>query len=409
MSRLRRVGVGTYRMNQNHENALRHALKSGFTTIDTAPNYELGVSQQLIGNVMRDYNFKRDDFRICSKVGILQGPAFDEMKKADQLPTDMVPLGGSDDPDFGGFSLDPNFMEAQLSHSLRDLQSDYLDIYFLHNPEMLLKREPDSKESENQKLFNMYDKVRQAFQHLESEVSKGRIRGYGVSSNVFARSDAWLDPERFLKIAKEVGGENHNFKAVQFPLNIVEKSKLDDMIPWCKTRRIEAIINRPLNAFYEGEIYRLTSPISDTTPATLQEIEESRDAILKYAAEKKYDYLVQFVHQLWASGDEFIHNNVDWRIELEQWMDQYSNIGGIDQEGMQILAKFVLSFCEFLEYNWLQKGPNLVKDKLKMQFDGKLQDFALKWLLENTDATILIGMRKLTYVEAVSTICQEKV
>ena len=36
---------------------------------------------------------------------MLQGPEYDLLKESDQLPTDMVPLGGPDQPDFGGFSL----------------------------------------------------------------------------------------------------------------------------------------------------------------------------------------------------------------------------------------------------------------------------------------------------------------
>jgi len=390
MARLNRVGIGTYRMNFNHESALRHALSSGITTIDTAPNYEMGVSQQLIGNVISDY--KRDSFRIFSKVGMLQGPAFESLKDSNQLPLNMVPLGGSEQPELGGFSIHPAFIQSQLQHSLEAVQSDFIDIYFLHNPEILLQNSPDDKQTESQKVFNMYQSIRAAFDQLETEVSRGRIKGYGVSSNVFARSDTLVDPEKLLQIAKEIGGESHHFKAVQFPLNVVEKSKLDHMIPWCKSRKIESVINRPLHAFYEGEMYRLTSPGGSENVLPLSEIEQRRDAILKYAAEKKYEYLIQFIHQLWASVDEFIVNNPDWRIELEGWMNQYSNLGGIDQEGIQHLAKFVFSFCEYLEHLWLQKGSNIVRDKLNLKVEEPLQNFALKWLLNQTDSTILIQL-----------------
>lgn len=66
--------------------------------------------------------------------------------------------------------------------------------------------------------------LEQAFAWLEKEVARGRIQFYGVSSNVWSRDH--LDIDRLLNIAKKVNGNEHHFRAIQFPLNVLEHDAL---------------------------------------------------------------------------------------------------------------------------------------------------------------------------------------
>ncbi len=72
---LSRFAFGTYRTtihNPIHQEALHYALEKGIVDIDTSSNYMYGEAEELIGAAIKD--FKREDIRIVSKGGYIQGP-----------------------------------------------------------------------------------------------------------------------------------------------------------------------------------------------------------------------------------------------------------------------------------------------------------------------------------------------
>jgi hypothetical protein len=79
----------------------------------------------------------------------------------------------------------------------------------------------------------MLDRVKAAFEELEHEVSRGRIRSYGVSSNSFSLKDTdpfFLPYEGLIELASQAaqaaGNMTHSFSTVQFPANIFEQEGL---------------------------------------------------------------------------------------------------------------------------------------------------------------------------------------
>lgn len=69
-----KIGFGTYRVTDSseaHKEALRFALQSGISLIDTSSNYTDTHAETLIGNVLLE--FERATVTIVSKFGYIQG------------------------------------------------------------------------------------------------------------------------------------------------------------------------------------------------------------------------------------------------------------------------------------------------------------------------------------------------
>ncbi|MDQ0154860.1 aldo/keto reductase [Robertmurraya andreesenii] len=86
------------------------AIDHGMNFIDTAYFYGLGRSEELIGEVMKEHG-KRDDFVIASKASY----TFVDGK--------VVHVN------------DPEFLVQSVDESLRRLQTDYIDLFYVHFPD----------------------------------------------------------------------------------------------------------------------------------------------------------------------------------------------------------------------------------------------------------------------------------
>jgi aryl-alcohol dehydrogenase-like predicted oxidoreductase len=260
-----RVGFGSYRIHQSdpdHREALKTALLSGVNLIDTSTNYMDGSSERLIGEVLKELfesgQIKRAQTVIVSKVGYVQGQNLKQAKSRIQE--------GHPYPEMTEVQADcwhcisPEFLEDQISGSLTRLQLEKLDVLLLHNPEYSLKT------SQNRELF--YERIRKAFVYLESEVTRGRIQHYGISSNSFPELDTHpkaVSVERCLNLAKEIK-KSHHFSVIQFPMNLFEsgaalnKNNLGQtVLEFAVKENLGTLINRPFNASYRNRLLRLTS------------------------------------------------------------------------------------------------------------------------------------------------------
>ena len=87
--------------------ALHRAYELGVNHWDTADVYGRGHSERLIGQVFQE-GVKRDQIVLATKVGWFKGTAAQ--------------------------AFDPLHIRHQLEQSLKNLQTDYVDIYYFHNP-----------------------------------------------------------------------------------------------------------------------------------------------------------------------------------------------------------------------------------------------------------------------------------
>ena len=253
-----KLGFGAYRISHRsdeHKEALKAALGAGVTLIDTSANYTDGESESLIGEVLKDSEHKPF---LVSKVGYIQGPnlkVIKELNDAGKATEDLVEI--SDDLKH---SIHPDFIEDQIHRSLERLCVKNLDIYLLHNPEYYLKTEGSSKEE-------YYKRIKKAFDKMEDLVDRGLINSYGISSNTFVdpkEDHESTDLDIVVGAARSVR-KNHNFKYIQFPMNVLEMGALerqyegDNLIERAQTFGLKTIINRPLNCFTEQGLLRLAT------------------------------------------------------------------------------------------------------------------------------------------------------
>jgi aryl-alcohol dehydrogenase-like predicted oxidoreductase len=285
------VGFGGYRITSGvnqHQKALRAAICSGINVIDTSANYADGGSETLVGQVLKDTtasgDVERQQIIVISKAGYLQGENFalSQQRKSEGRPfQDLVEYDQGLE-----HCIHPEFIADQLTRSLARLKLETLDGYLLHNPEYYLgwaKKNGVTLESARREY---YRRIRAAFDHLEKEIEKGRIRFYGISSNTFP-SDA-EDPEftcleTVWEIAESISA-NHHFGLVQMPCNLLEPGAVlernqpgsNSALAFAAGKNLGVLINRPLNAFADGRLVRLADLAQTVRMDTNEVIEKIR-------------------------------------------------------------------------------------------------------------------------------------
>ncbi|MCK9473486.1 aldo/keto reductase, partial [Sulfurimonas sp.] len=256
---------GTYRIsdiNPQHIEALKEAIESGITMIDTSSNYMDGGAERAIALAFRAFSEdKKDEVEIVSKFGYLQGTNLLKYKEdASIIQNEEEVVKYSDDC---YHSIAKSFMHEQLSASLKRLEMQRLECYLIHNPEYYLLDAINRGISKDERLDEMYRRLQEAFVGLEEEVKNGRIGSYGISSNSFSlshSSEEFLPYEDLLTLAYNAamiaGNKNHSFTTIELPINILEKDGLK-CASWAKDNELRVLANRPLNAKYNDMMYRL--------------------------------------------------------------------------------------------------------------------------------------------------------
>src|SRR5688572_7400318 len=145
--RIGAVGLGTM-VHAGHFGAMKDseslsaidaALELGVNFIDTSDAYGAGYSETLLGNALKG---RRDNVILATKGG-------------------NVMVG----PDRGKRNFSPDYINNVLHESLKRLQTDYIDLYQLHNPTLdVIERG-------------------EVWEVLARAKREGKIRHYGVSIN----------------------------------------------------------------------------------------------------------------------------------------------------------------------------------------------------------------------------------
>ena len=221
------IGMGTYlgepdgETDQRYIETARAAIGSGVNVLDSAINYRFQRSERCIGAALKQAvdsrALERDEVAICTKAGYL---TYDETVPADPrryfleeyIDAGIIPR---DELVGGMHCIAPSYLRNQLERSRRNLGVETVDIFYLHNPEQQLGEVSAD---------TFYERLRRAFVALEEEAAAGKIRVYGTATWNGYRQGAstreHLDLAQIARIAREVGGENHHFRAVQLPFNL---------------------------------------------------------------------------------------------------------------------------------------------------------------------------------------------
>jgi len=206
--RVSEVGFGAWAIGgNNHGNsygptddnvsvaAVERAFELGCNFFDTADVYGHGHSEEILGQALKAH---RNDVFIATKVG---GDFYHEPPR---------------------MNFNPEYLEFAAAKSCERLQTDYIDLYQLHNPPI--------EQLKNGKVFAGLEKLK----------GSGRIRHYGVSIH---------DPEEGL-LSMKYGQP----ATIQVVFNLLRQEAKNRLFQAARAQNVGIIAREPLsNGFLTGK------------------------------------------------------------------------------------------------------------------------------------------------------------
>src|SRR4051794_16979164 len=171
------IGIGTYLGNadeatdDSYTRAIVRAVQLGINVIDSAANYRFQRSERSIGEALKilanEHGVAREELVICTKGGYLPFDGAPPRNVAQYVNETFVKPGIASFEDFvgGGHCMTPAYLQNQLDQSLRNMGVEYVDVYYIHNPESQL---PHVSEQE------FYARLKRAFERLEENRRQGK-------------------------------------------------------------------------------------------------------------------------------------------------------------------------------------------------------------------------------------------
>lgn len=221
------IGIGTYlgepdaETDTDYEAALTAALAGGINLVDTAVNYRFQRSERTIGKVLAAMTaagtIKREEIVVATKGGYITFDGevppdprgwFDEhyIRSGIVAQSDLVE---------GSHCMTPKWLATMLEMSRTNLGLETIDIYYIHNPETQLGEISRAE---------FLKRMRAAFETLEAAAADGKIGVYGIATWNGLRAPAtergFLSLDELWRLAHEVAGEAHHFRALQLPYNL---------------------------------------------------------------------------------------------------------------------------------------------------------------------------------------------
>ena len=220
------IGIGTYLGNPDettdlsYANAVVRAVTSGVNVIDTAANYRFQRSERSIGRALKtlaNEGFEREELVICTKGGYLPFDGAPPRNIRAYVEETFVKPGIASFEDIvaGSHCMTPSYLQNQLDQSLRNMDLETVDVYYIHNPESQLDHVSERE---------FYHRLRLAFERLEENRKQGKLQFYGIATwNGFrqpADSGKHHSLVKMIEIARELGGEAHGLRFIQLPVNL---------------------------------------------------------------------------------------------------------------------------------------------------------------------------------------------
>lgn len=184
---------------------IRTALRNGITLLDTAFSYGRGQSEKLIGEVLQE-EFDRSRIIVATK-------AARDPKKGDD------------------FNNSPEFLTASVEEALQRLQTDYIDIFYIHFP--------DDSTPKNIAVAALH-KLKKA----------GKIRSIGVS-NFSLEQIKEANQDGFVDIVED-------------RYSLLHRKYEKELLPYLKEKNISFVPYYPLDSGLLTGKYKKETPF-DTT------------------------------------------------------------------------------------------------------------------------------------------------
>ncbi len=212
---------------------MHQAIDRGINFFDTADMYSTGKSEEVVGKALQG---RRDNIVLATKA--------------------CNPMG----PDLNQQGLSRRWLMRALDDSLRRLQTDYIDLYYVHKPDPSVPWE-------------------ETLRTLDDMVRSGKVRYTAISNH-----RAWMVSEA-LGLSERQGWER--FSCVQPLYNIVNRDIEVELLPLCAKQQLGVVTYSPLARGILTGKYRAGQPFPEGSRASrndkrMQEA-ELRDASFEIA------------------------------------------------------------------------------------------------------------------------------
>jgi aryl-alcohol dehydrogenase-like predicted oxidoreductase len=186
---------------------------AGGNVIDTAINYRGGMSEEIVGELLAG---RRDRFIVATKF--------------------TVAREGGDDPNAAGGHR--KNMRLSLETSLRRLQTDYLDIYWVH-------------------IHDRHTPIDETLRALDDAVHAGKVLYIGISD-----TPAWI-VSRAQTLAELRGWSG--FAGLQVPYSLLQRDIERDLLPMAEAYGMSVAAWSPLGGgVLSGKFTAATAPATGT-------------------------------------------------------------------------------------------------------------------------------------------------
>jgi len=229
---------------------VRQALAGGINFIDTAFIYGPRRSEELIGEVIKTQH-RRADVVIATK-------------GAHDLSSGEVK-----------FNNRPEFLRQSVDSSLQRLQTDYIDLYYIHYPD---------EDTPKDEAVGMLKELKQA----------GKIRSIGVSN--FSLSQL------------EQGNKYGGIDVFQGHYNLLTRGVEQDILPYCEEQEISFVPYFPLamgilaGKYHKDTVlpagdHRNKRPLfqPEVFPAIITKVDQLRELAQRYATDVPYLVLAWYL------------------------------------------------------------------------------------------------------------------
>ncbi|MBN2348847.1 MAG: aldo/keto reductase [Bacteroidales bacterium] len=183
--------------------ALNESINVGMTTIDTAPVYGFGVSEEIVGAAIKG---KRDKVQILTKYGMhwdkTQGEKFFSTVDNNNNPITIYKYAAKE-------SI---IKECELS--LKRLKTDYIDLYQIHWPDSTTP-------------------IEETMEAVDLLITQGKVRAAGVCN--YSKDQTQTAAETITTLASN-----------QVPYSMVNRDIEKDVVPYCIENNIGILAYSPL-------------------------------------------------------------------------------------------------------------------------------------------------------------------
>ena len=183
--------------------AIRSAYDQGVTSIDTAPIYGQGTSEEIVGEAIKD--LPRDKVQILTKFGMrwdtTKGDFFFASKDNSGKDIDIYKYAGKES------------VIRECEESLKRLKTDYIDLYQIH-------------------WNDSTTPIQETFEAVAKLIAQGKVRYAGVCNYT---ADQMAEAEKAVKLVSN-----------QIPFSMVNRKVEDETIPYCIGHNKSVLAYSPL-------------------------------------------------------------------------------------------------------------------------------------------------------------------